>query len=159
MLFKALNMLSVALKVFNIKRNINLFKLIIKLLHMNFLTLLIANLFTEGGPIMMSLILICLILSVFFIIKGFMNLNKTPSHSKKMISLATDSSLLGLVLGFLGSVLGLITAFDSIESMGNPDPAVFAGGLKVSLLTATFGLFTFVIARIGILILRGLHKE
>jgi len=42
--------------------------------------------------------------------------------------------------------------------MGSPDPAIFAGGLKVSLLTATFGLFSFVIARIGILILRWLNK-
>jgi len=42
--------------------------------------------------------------------------------------------------------------------MGNPDPAVFAGGLKVSLLTATFGLFTFVVSRFGILLLRSLLK-
>ncbi len=73
--------------------------------------------------------------------------------------MAVDISLLGLVLGFLGSVIGLITAFDSIEALGNPDPAVFAGGLKVSLLTAVFGLFTFVIARIGIFILRGLQNS
>jgi hypothetical protein len=38
--------------------------------------------------------------------------------------------------------------------MGDPDPAIFAGGLKVSLLTATFGLLSFVIARAGILFLR-----
>jgi biopolymer transport protein ExbB/TolQ len=61
---------------------------------------------------------------------------------------------LGLVTGFLGSVFGLISAFDSIEAMGNPNPEVFAAGLKVSLLTATFGLISFVIARIGILFLR-----
>ena len=41
--------------------------------------------------------------------------------------------------------------------MGNVDPAVFAGGLKLSLLTATFGLFTFVIVRVDILILRWLQ--
>jgi biopolymer transport protein ExbB/TolQ len=76
-----------------------------------------------------------------------------------MLKLAVDTSLLGLVIGFFASVIGLITAFDSIEAMGNADPSIFAGGLKVSLLTATFGLFTFIIARIGIVILRGLHKE
>ena len=43
--------------------------------------------------------------------------------------------------------------------MGNPDPAIFAGGLKVSLLTATFGLFSFVVARAGILVLRVMQKE
>ncbi|REG86043.1 MotA/TolQ/ExbB proton channel family protein [Winogradskyella sediminis] len=113
-----------------------------------------ADRFNEGGPFFMSLILVCLLLSVFFLIKGFISLKKNISQSEKMLRLTVDASLLGLVLGFLGSVIGLITAFDSVEAMGNPDPSVFAGGLKVSLLTATFGLFSFVIARIGILLLR-----
>jgi len=115
--------------------------------------------FNEGGPLFMSLILICLLLSVCFIVISFINLKKNEHLSKKYIRLTTDTSLLGLVLGFLGSVIGLITAFDSIEAMGSPDPSIFAGGLKVSLLTATFGLFSFVIARIGILVLRWLTKE
>jgi len=115
--------------------------------------------FNEGGPLFMSLILICLLLSLGFLIFGFVNLKKNNLFSKKMILLATDSSLLGLVLGFLGSVIGLIAAFDSIEALGNPDPEIFAGGLKISLLTAVFGLFTFVVSRIGILVLRGLHKS
>ena len=113
-----------------------------------------ADRFNEGGPFFMSLILICLLLSIFLLTKGLLNLKKDRKHVEKMIKLTVDSSLLGLVLGFLGSVIGLITAFDSVEAMGNPDPSIFAGGLKVSLLTATFGLFSFVIARIGILILR-----
>ncbi|WNH10899.1 MotA/TolQ/ExbB proton channel family protein [Thalassobellus suaedae] len=115
--------------------------------------------FNEGGPFFMSLILICFLLSLFFLVRGFISIKKNSEISKKMIQLTTDSSLLGLTIGFLGSVIGLITAFDSVEAMGNANPAVFAGGLKVSLLTAVFGLFTFVIARIGILILRGLQKK
>jgi len=115
--------------------------------------------FNEGGPVFMSLILICLLLSVFFLVRGFLSIKKDPLLSKKMLRLAEDSSLLGLVLGFLGSILGLITAFDSIESMGNPNPEVFAGGLKVSLLTATFGLFSFSIVRLDILILRWLQNK
>lgn len=114
--------------------------------------------FIEGGPLFMSLILICLLLSIFFIIMGVINLKKNEQLSKKYIKLTTDSSLLGLVLGFLGSVIGLIMAFDSIEAMGSPSPEIFAGGLKVSLLTATFGLISFIIARLGILILRWLNK-
>ena len=121
--------------------------------------LLLANLFTDGGTLFMSLILICLLLSLFFIIKGFVVNKSDTNHTKKMIKLAVDSSLLGLAIGFLGSVLGLITAFDTVEAMGNPDPAIFAGGLKVSLLTATFGLLSFAIARFGILILRWSQKN
>lgn len=112
------------------------------------------NLFVEGGPLFMSLILICLLLSLIFIGMGFTSIKKSRDKAVKMLKLTVDSSLLGLVLGFLGSVLGLISAFDSVEAVGNPNPAIFAGGLKVSLLTATFGLFSFVIARIGILVLR-----
>ena len=113
--------------------------------------------FNEGGPFFMSLILICLLLSIYFVVRGFQTFRKNLPLSKKMLHLAEDSSLLGLVIGFFASVIGLITAFDSIEALGNPDPAIFAGGLKVSLLTATFGLFTFVIIRIDILILRWLQ--
>ncbi|OBX21757.1 MULTISPECIES: MotA/TolQ/ExbB proton channel family protein [Bizionia] len=126
---------------------------------MKLLALLLINPFSEGGPIMMSLITVCLILSIIFLIKGFSSLKSNAIQSKKMVQLAADSSLLGLVLGFLASIFGLITAFDSVQAMGNADPAIFAGGLKVSLLTAGFGLLTFIIARIGILLLKGLHKD
>jgi biopolymer transport protein ExbB/TolQ len=113
---------------------------------------------SEGG-FFMYLILICLLLSLFFIVKGFLSLKSNLITSRKMLKLAVDTSLLGLVMGFFASILGLITAFDSIEAMGNADPSIFAGGLKVSLLTATFGLLTFILARIGIVILRGLQKD
>ena len=117
-----------------------------------------ADRMSEGG-FFMYLILICLLLSLFFIVKGFLSLKSNVITSKKMLKLAVDTSLLGLVMGFFASILGLITAFDSIEAMGNADPSIFAGGLKVSLLTATFGLLTFILARIGIVILRGLQKD
>lgn len=119
----------------------------------------ISDRFREGGVFFMTSILICLLLSLFFIIKGFSSVKEDNSKSKKMLHLAVDTSLLGLVIGFFASVIGLITAFDSIEAMGNADPAIFAGGLKVSLLTATFGLFTFIIARIGIVVLRAMQKQ
>jgi biopolymer transport protein ExbB/TolQ len=113
--------------------------------------------FTEGGSFFMSLILICLLLSIYFLVRGFLSFKKNLPLSKKMLRLAEDSSLLGLVIGFFAAIIGLITAFDSLEAMGNVDPSVFAGGLKVSLLSATFGLFTFVIVRLDILILRWLQ--
>lgn len=119
---------------------------------------LVSNLFYEGGPLFMSLILLALLTSLFFIIKGFISLKSNKEQTFKMLKLAVDASLLALVLGFLGSVLGLIQAFDSVEAMGNAEPAMFAGGLKVSLLTAAFGLLSFVITRLGILLLRLANK-
>ena len=115
--------------------------------------------FNEGGPFFMSLILICFLFSLFFIVKAGLNLKKDETFTKKMIGLTVDSSLLGLVLGFLGSVIGLITAFDSIEAMGNVSNDVLAGGLKVALFSLVFGAFTFCISRIGILIIKALQKS
>lgn len=126
---------------------------------MNYFSFISLSLFTDGGPVMMSLITICLILSIVFIIRGFISLKSNVLQSKKMLRLAIDSSLLGLVIGFFASILGLISAFDTVEAMGDPDPSIFAGGLKVSLVTAVYGLFSFIIPRIGILILRGLQKD
>tara|TARA_R110002033_G_scaffold94179_1_gene143303 strand:+ start:2701 stop:3060 length:360 start_codon:yes stop_codon:yes gene_type:complete len=113
----------------------------------------------EGGPFFMTLILISLLLSLFFLVKGFLSLKSYPEKSNKMLRLVSDASLLGLVLGFLGSIIGLIGAFDAIESFDKMDSAILAGGLKVSFLTTVFGSFVFIISRIGILILRSMIKE
>ena len=49
------------------------------------------------------------------------------------------------VLGFLGTVIGMIRAFDSIEQAGDISPRLVAGGIKVALLTTAFGLIVAVI--------------
>ena len=109
------------------------------------------RLLNDGGPVM-YIILICLLLSLFFIVKAFLKKNNEKAQSQKMIGLAVDTSLLALVIGCFGSVLGLIDLFDMVESLGNVRPDLFSAGLKVSLLTITFGLFSFVIGRLGVLI-------
>jgi len=49
------------------------------------------------------------------------------------------------MLGFLGTVIGMIRAFDAIESAGDISPRLVAGGIKVALLTTAFGLIVAVI--------------
>jgi len=107
----------------------------------------------------MSLILICLLLAIYFLVRGFLSLNKDATKSKKMMGLASDVSILGLVLGFLGSIIGMITAFDTIEAIGDISPSMMAGGLKVAFLTTLFGSITFILPRIGIIILKTLQKS
>lgn len=117
------------------------------------------NRFIEGGPFFMSLILICLLVAVLFLVIGFLSLKKNIEKSKKMTSLASDVSVLGLVFGFLGSTIGMITAFDSYEGFGDINARMMAGGLKVSFLTTVFGCITFILPRIGIIILKALQKS
>ena len=59
----------------------------------------------------------------------------------------------------LSSFLALIAGFDAIEASGNAEPAILAGGIKVALLSPIFGIFTFVISKTGVLILKLLQKK
>ena len=52
------------------------------------------------------------------------------------------------MLGFLGTVIGMIFAFDKIVSDGQVSPTTVAGGIKVSLLTTVFGLISAIILQI-----------
>lgn len=52
------------------------------------------------------------------------------------------------MLGFMGTVVGMIEAFDSIEAMGDIAPAAVAGGIKVALLTTVGGLIVAVILQL-----------
>ena len=52
------------------------------------------------------------------------------------------------MLGFMGTVIGMIDAFDAIEAAGDINPALVAGGIKVALLTTVFGLITAIILQI-----------
>ncbi len=50
--------------------------------------------------------------------------------------------------GFLGTVVGMVQAFDDIEAAGDISPTVVAGGMKVALLTTVFGLITAIVLQI-----------
>ncbi len=51
-------------------------------------------------------------------------------------------------LGFLGTVIGMIQAFDKIQQVGDISATVVAGGMKVALLTTVFGLITAMILQV-----------
>ncbi|MDW5289296.1 MotA/TolQ/ExbB proton channel family protein [Formosa sp. PL04] len=52
------------------------------------------------------------------------------------------------MLGFMGTVIGMIAAFDKIEAAGDMQPSLVAGGIKVALLTTVFGLIVAIILQI-----------
>ena len=52
------------------------------------------------------------------------------------------------MLGFMGTVIGMIQAFDKIEAAGDMQPSLVAGGIKVALLTTVFGLMVAIILQI-----------
>ena len=52
------------------------------------------------------------------------------------------------MLGFMGTVVGMIAAFDSIAVAGDVSPAVVAGGIKVALLTTVGGLIVAIVLQL-----------
>ena len=49
------------------------------------------------------------------------------------------------MFGFLGTVVGMVQAFDAIEAAGDISPSLVARGIKVALLTTVFGLIVAII--------------
>ena len=51
-------------------------------------------------------------------------------------------------LGFLGTVIGMVMAFDDIQAAGDISPTVVAGGMKVALITTIFGIVAALILQV-----------
>ncbi|MBP5721383.1 MAG: MotA/TolQ/ExbB proton channel family protein [Bacteroidales bacterium] len=51
-------------------------------------------------------------------------------------------------LGFLGTVIGMINAFDAIQAAGDISPNVVAGGMKIALITTVGGLIVAMILQV-----------
>ena len=51
-------------------------------------------------------------------------------------------------LGFLGTVIGMVKAFDAIEAAGDISPNIVAGGMKVALITTVGGLIVAMILQV-----------
>lgn len=65
-----------------------------------------------------------------------------------LVVLATIANVAPL-MGFLGTVAGMILAFAAIEIAGDVDPSLVAGGIKVALLTTAAGLTIAIPVNIG----------
>ena len=51
-------------------------------------------------------------------------------------------------LGFIGTVVGMVMAFDDIQQAGDISPTVVAGGMKVALITTIFGLIVALVLQV-----------
>lgn len=69
------------------------------------------------------------------------NLEKGCSWIKLFIAMAPS-------LGFLGTVIGMVMAFDQIEMAGDISPTIVAAGMKVALITTIFGIIVALILQV-----------
>jgi len=91
---------------------------------------------------------------------GLMRANRGVEHVEKAISNAGTiemaflergliwlATVIGIapMLGFTGTVQGMISAFEAIKAANDISPSIVAGGISVALLTTLFGLVTAII--------------
>ena len=69
------------------------------------------------------------------------NLEKGCSWIKLFIAMAPS-------LGFLGTVIGMVMAFDSIQTRGDISPTIVAQGMKVALITTIFGIIVALVLQL-----------
>ena len=132
--------------------------------------------FIEGDASFMSLVAIALVLGLAFCIERIIYLSLAETNTKKLmanIEAALEKGDVeaaktvcrntrgpvasicyqGLIamapsLGFLGTVIGMVMAFDKIQQAGDISPTVVAGGMKVALITTIFGLVVALILQV-----------
>ena len=70
------------------------------------------------------------------------------SNLEKNLSWITLFIAMSPSLGFLGTVIGMVQAFDDIQKAGDISPTVVAGGMKVALITTIFGIIVALVLQV-----------
>lgn len=109
------------------------------------------DLFYEGGPLFMGLLTIILIIMfVVSVMNGIPVLkgNITDHDTiRRKIGTIKSVGLLALIMGILGQLIGLFSAFRAIELKAvEVSPSLIAGGFKVSMITTMYGLIIYILS-------------
>ncbi|AZQ63294.1 hypothetical protein EI427_13910 [Flammeovirga pectinis] len=107
------------------------------------------NFYYEGGYLFMNIISIVGILMFLFMILRGLGISNNMIQPAKSQKLMKEASILALVLGILGQLIGLYSAMVAIAAQGGVSMQILASGIRVSSNTTLYGFFFFVIARIA----------
>lgn len=101
-----------------------------------------SELFQMGGVLFMS-VLTLLFIAVLIAAFRYWTVSESTKKDHDMIK---SLGLLALVVGILGQLIGLFSAFQTIEQIGSVSPDILAGGLKVSMIPTMYGAIIYIIA-------------
>ncbi len=107
------------------------------------------ELFYMGGPLFMGILtIIFLVMLVVSVINGIpiLNGNLIGEDALRRLGYVKSIGLFALVVGVLGQLIGLYSAFDAIQKAGDISPALIAGGIKISMISTLYGFFIYVIS-------------
>ena len=111
------------------------------------------DLFYKGGPLFMGILTtICAVMIGVAIINGMLILKGTSNEANansRRLAYIKSVGLFALVVGLLGQLIGLYSAFSAIELHEvDVSPAMLAGGFKVSMITTLYGLIIYALSLI-----------
>ena len=120
--------------------------------------------FVEGNPAFMSLVALVLVLGLAFCIERIIYLTLSEINAKKLMADVEEKVMQGDIdegcswitlfiamapsLGFLGTVIGMVMAFDQVQQAGDLSATVVAAGMKVALITTIFGIIVALILQV-----------
>ena len=90
------------------------------------------DLFLKGGVLTMSILTFLLICVVI-------------AFSKKQ-ELVKSLGILAFIIGLVSAILGVYSAFNVIEQVGNVAPSILAGGIKVAFTNLIYGLIIYMLS-------------
>lgn len=96
-----------------------------------------------------------LVLTIVMAISYF----KTKSNNKKLRELTLFLGSLAFFWGIFGQIMGLLDVMGAIAVAGPVAPNVLAGGIRVSMLTTTYGFALFIVSFIVWFAARWLSRE
>jgi len=112
------------------------------------------KLFSQGGPLFMGILSLILLALLIVFVMSIMNKKGDEKQLNESIQWLKSIGTLGLVVGILGQLIGLFSAFSVMETGQEISPAILAGGLKVSMITTLYGILIYIIHLLCSMILK-----
>lgn len=106
--------------------------------------------FIMGGPLFMSILTILLVIvvavSAYYVIVIASGKSREKTNFAHQLKYVKSLGLFTMIVGILGQLIGLFSAFTAIEVAMDISPAIMAGGLKVSMITTLTGVVIYLIS-------------
>jgi biopolymer transport protein ExbB/TolQ len=108
------------------------------------------ELFYMGGPLFMGILTVLFVIMIatavyFAYVIGTGKAGEQNNFTHRLTYLKS-LGLFTMIMGILGQLIGLFSAFKAIEAAMDISPSIMAGGLKVSLITTLYGILIYLIS-------------
>jgi len=105
----------------------------------------------------------CLLMVLVLSVQAALRMRSAEPTQKALARSTIDGSLFwgsyAAVLGVLGTVVGFMVAAQAVEALGQVEPRLVWGGVKVALSTTVYGLLIFLISALAWFALRSWHRK